>query len=56
MDIKERRMFEKIYKTHLKLVQRLNLGDDDYWKIVKRYRDYHNEANYQILQIETKGR
>lgn len=52
MDIKERRLLNKIKKLHYSLLHRLNLGDKDYEKTVMLYRNYHNNLNVIILEKE----
>jgi len=56
MNIKERRLLTKIYRTHHNLLNRLSLGDKEYWNVVKKYSEYHNELNNKILQLEIAKR
>ena len=52
MNIKERRLLKKIYRTHHTLLNRLSLGDKEYSYVVRKFAEYHNELNSKILQLE----
>lgn len=56
MDIKERRLLNKIKRTHTTLLSKLSLGDREYQTIIKKYAEYHNELNNKILQLEIAKR